>query len=147
MILGNAHLIAGAEHAVRADAADHALLEEEPGARDGRADRREHAAHAGTGIWRAADDLNALGPGVDQADAQPLGIGMRFRRDDMGDPEGRQIGAAVGHALDLEAEHDQALDDVVERGRRLEMRLQPGQRGLHRASPPTIEGTSSGTKP
>ena len=29
----------------------------------------------------------------------------------------------------------------------VEMLLQPGERELHRDSPPVIEGTSSGTKP
>ena len=36
---------------------------------------------------------------------------------------------------------------VVDVGIGVEMLLQPGQRELHRVSPPVIEGTSSGTKP
>src|SRR5262249_40945705 len=105
---------------------------------------------------RAAHDLDALGTGVDDADPQAIGVGVRFGRDDMRDPERRQRRGAVGDAFDLEPQHDEAAHDLVERGCRVEMALEPAEGRLHRAAPavmppwampPTIEGTSSGTKP
>ena len=54
--------------------------------------------------------------------------------------------SAVLDPLDIVAEHDQPLDDLVDRSRRVEMGLQPGERGLH-SVPRTGEGMSSGTNP
>ena len=67
--------------------------------------------------------------------------------DHIADGEGGQVGGAVGHALELEAEGRQPVGDGVEGGVGLEMLLQPGEGELHGLSPPIRLGVSSGTKP
>jgi hypothetical protein len=147
VIVGQRQLIARHQHAARFDAANGALLQHHAAARDRRAGRREHTQHASPRIGRAAHHLHPLLAGVDDADAQLVGIGMRLGRDDARDGEGRQILGAVLDAVDFQAAHHQRRDDLVERSVRLEMRPKPGERRLHRASPPVKDGTSSGRKP
>ena len=94
MILAQPHLALGAEHAVGFDAADHPGLELQPGAGNVAADRREDALHAGARIGRAADHLDLAAAGIDQADPQPVGIGMLLGLHDIADGEGREIAGA-----------------------------------------------------
>ena len=54
------------------------------------AGRREDALHAGARIGRAADDLDARRAGIDRADPQPVGVGMRLGLDHIADGEGRE---------------------------------------------------------
>ena len=75
-------------------------------------------------------------PGVDLAQAEPLGVRMAAHGDDLGDPERRQVGAAALDVLDLEAEHGQARDDLVQARLGRQMLLEPGQGELHRDRPP-----------
>ena len=49
--------------------------------------------------------------------------------------------------LSTHLETEAPLAAIVERRVGIEMGLEPAQCRLHRAIPPTIEGTSSGTKP
>ena len=57
--------------------------------------RGEHALHAGARVGRAADDLDLLLAGIDEADPQPVGVGVALGRDDRGDDERFERGAAV----------------------------------------------------
>ena len=159
-----------AQHAVRFHAADDADLEVDPGAGNVAAGRREDALHAGAGVRRAAHDLDRIaGPGIDHAYPQPVGIRVLFRRDDIGDGERRELVRLALDALDLEPDHGQRLDDLVELGGRLQVVFQPGQGELHDMSltirvrcrpwpagkrrsgqavrPPNRVGRSSGRKP
>src|SRR5579883_2516417 len=61
---------------------------------------------------------------------------MRLGGDHMGGAERRQRRRAVDDALDFEAEHDEAAHDLFNGRLGLEMRLQPGERRLHRTTPP-----------
>ena len=63
-------------------------------------------------------------------------LGWRAHLGHDGDPERRQVGAAGLDRFDLEPEHRQLLDDLVEARLGRELLLQPGQRELHRDSPP-----------
>ena len=114
------------------DAADDALGQRDLLAGDIGPDRREHALHAGARIGRAADDLHRLAAGVDDADAQPVGVGMLLRLDDARDDEALELGAGVLHAFDLEADARQRVDDLGERGRGVEMVFEPGEGEFHR---------------
>ena len=139
VIVGNFELGLGDEHAVRFDAADHALAERDLLARNIASRRGEHAHHPGAGVRRAAHDLHRIAPaGVDDADAKPVGIRMLLRLDDARDGEGRERGPLVLDRLDLEADARQHRHDLVERGLGLEMILEPGQGELHgrRPQPP-----------
>ena len=114
------------------DAADHAFGERDLLARDECADRREHAFHAGARVGRAADDLHRLAAGVDHADAQAVGVRMLLRLDHPRDDEALIFGARVLDALDLETDARQRLDDLGQRGRRVEVILEPGEGEFHR---------------
>jgi hypothetical protein len=80
--------------------------------------------------------LGVIAAGVHSAQAQPLGVRMAAYLGHQRDLERRQIGAPGLDRLDLEAEHGQPLDDLLEPGLGLEVLPQPGQRELHRDSPP-----------
>ena len=147
VVVGQTHLALGTEHAVAVDAADIGRLQVQACAGNGRAGRREHALHAGPRVRRAADHLNLLGPGIDDADPELVGIRVLFGADHMGDRERRQFGGAVDHLLDLQADVGQFVDDGLQVGIRLQMLLEPGEREFHRLNPPPSVGTSSGTKP
>ena len=121
-----------AQHAVRLDAADHALAEGDVFSRDVGPDRREHALHAGSRVGRAAHDLHRTGTRLDRADPEPVGVGMLFGLDDITDNEARVFGARVLDAFDLEADARQRVDDLGERGLRVEMVLEPGEGEFHR---------------
>ncbi len=129
------------------DAADHALLQIEPGARDMGAHGREDALHPAPRVGRAADHLHPRVARIDDADAEPVGVGMGLHLDDMGHHEGRQRASAVDHRLDLDADRREAGGDLLDPRLAVEMVLEPAQRQLHRLRPPTRLGTSSGMKP
>ena len=128
-----------AQHAVRLDAADDALGERDLLAGNIGPDRREHALHPGARVRRAADDLNRARAGFDDADPQPVGVGMRLGLDDVADDEAGVLGARVLDALDLEADAGQRVDDLGERGLRVEMVLEPGEGEFH------VEGSFPGS--
>ena len=134
VIVGEFELGRRAQHAVRFDAADDALGERDLLAGDVGPDRREHALHAGARVGRAADDLHRLAAGVDDADPQPVGVGMLLGFDDARDDEAVVLAARVLDALDLEADARQRVDDLGERGRGVEMVLEPGEGEFHRRS-------------
>ena len=121
-----------AQHAAALDAADRADAERDVLAGNERARRREHALHAGARIRRAADDLHRRAvAGVDDADAQPVGVRMLLGGDHAGDGEGGQRLRLVVDVLDLEADHRQLLGELFERLVGVEMIFQPGERELH----------------
>ena len=61
--------------------------------------------------------------------------------------EGGEFPGGIGDLLDLKADHGQLAGDLVEACVRVEMILQPGQRELHRLSPPCKDGTSKARNP
>ena len=134
-ILGEAKLPARAQHTVRLHAANGARLQHQAAARNERAGRREDADHAGARVGRAAHHLDLAGAGIDDAEAELVGVGMGLGLHDTRDAEGGQILGAVLDRFDLEAAHDQQGHDLVERGLGVEMGLEPGERRLHRAAP------------
>ena len=142
VLVREAHLALGDQHAVGLDAADRALLEVDAGARDVSAGRGEDALHAGPGVGRAADHLDlAVVLRLHDADPEPVGVRMGPGLLDVGDGEGRQRLAAVLHALKLEADHRQLVGDLLQRGLGLQVGLQPGQGELHDRAP--VEGSNA----
>ena len=137
VVVGDAELALGEEHAVRFDAADDALLELHAGAGNVGAGRREDAGHAGARIGSAADhlDLRAVA-GIDDADAQTVGIGMLLGGEHLGQAEGRILLGRVVNQFDLQPDHGELVDDAVEGHRSVEMFLEPGEGELHDDSPP-----------
>ncbi len=135
------------QHSLRGDAADRSLGQRRAGLRDAHPGRAEHSFHAGPRIWRAAHDLHLAGASIDDADPEPVGIGVRLGADDFGDNKAVERCRAVLDAVDIVAEHDEPLDDRGERRLGVEMRLEPAERGFHTETPRTSEGMSSGTKP
>ena len=53
--------------------------------------------------------------GIDHADAQPIGIRMLLGGNHRGDDEGLELRRLVLDALDLEPDHGELVDDLVER--------------------------------
>ena len=128
VVVGDLQLEFGHQHAAAFDAANLADAERHVLAGDVGAGRHEHAGHAGARVGRAADHLHRLArAGVDHADAQPVGIGVLLGRDHARDGERRQRLALVGDVLDLEADHGELVDELVERCVGVEMLLQPGR--------------------
>ena len=131
VILGKLQFRRRAQHAVGLDAADHAFLQGDLLAGDVRADGREHALHAGARIGRPANHLHRLSPGVDDADAQPVGVRMRPGLDDAGGDEALELGARVLDPLDLKADAGERIDDFGEARRGVEMVPEPGEGEFH----------------
>ncbi len=138
--VGELHLALGEHHAVALDAADLADLDRRVDAGDVVAGLRDHDLDAGAGVRGAADDLLLAVDGHHPADAELVGVGVRARLEHLADGEGGEPLGRVGHALDLEAEVDQREGDLVERGARLEMLLQPGEGELHGSAAATRVG-------
>ena len=91
--------------------------------------------------------IGAAGAGVDHAELQLVGVGMFLGRDDMGDGEILQPRAGILDRFHFETDGGELVGD--RRGIRVgvEMVLQPGERELHRLSPPSSVGMSSAAKP
>ena len=136
MVLAEQKLARRAQHAAAVDAPDLRLLERLAALRNHGADRGEHRLHAGMDVGRAADHLDPASTGVDLAKIEPLGVRMTAHGEHLRDPERRQVGAPGLDVLDLEAEHGQARDDLIEARLGRQMLLQPGQGELHRDRPP-----------
>ncbi len=138
------------QHAARGDAADRALIQHRAGLRNTYAGGAEHTFHPGPRIRRAAHDLNLSisgSPGIDDADAQPVGVRVRLGRHDARDDKPGERGGAVLDAFHVVAEHDQLLGDLSRDRAGVEMGFEPGQRRLHCSGPRTGDGMSSGRKP
>ena len=95
------------------DAADDALGERQLLAGNISPHGREHALHAGARVRRAADDLHRAAAGVDDADLQPVGVGMLLGFDDGSDDEAVVLAGRVLDRLDLEADAGQRVDDLA----------------------------------
>ena len=135
VILGEFEFGGGAEHAVRVNSANGAGRERHLLAGNVGADGREHRAHAGPGIGRAAHDLHRRGTaGIDRTDAQAVGIGVLLGRDDRGDDETPQRFGGIAHLLDLEADPGQGFGDRGESGLGVQVILQPGEGEFHEVS-------------
>ena len=128
VVVGNLQLELRHQHAAALDAADGADRERHVLAGDEGAGRHEHAGHAGARVGRAAHDLDRLAvAGVDHADAQPVGVGMLLGLDHARDDVGRELLALVLDVLDLEPDHRELVDDLIERRIGVEMLLEPGR--------------------
>ncbi len=151
MIVGEFELALRTHHAVRLDAADLGRLQHHAVHGDRRAGRCEDARHAGARIRRAAYDLQLLHFAIDKRfdlqDLQLVGVGMGPGFQHFRNREDGKLLRRVFHALDLEAEHGELLDDLVERRIGFERVLQPGKGEFHDESPPASVGTSSAAKP
>ena len=134
VIVAELELRRRAQHAVRFDAADDALGEGHLLAGNIRADRRENALHARARIGRAADDLHRAAAGFDDADLEPVGVGMRLGLDDGSNHEAVILAARVVDALHFETDAGQRVDDLGERSRRVEVVEKPGEGEFHRRS-------------
>ena len=82
-------------------------------------------------VGRAADDLHRLAAGVDHAQPQPVGVGVRLGLDHPRDDEALVLGARVLDALDLEADARQRVDDLGERRLGVEVVFEPGEGEFH----------------
>ena len=120
-----------AEHAVGLDAPDDFLGERDFLAGDVGSDRREHAFHARSRVGGAADDLHRGAARIHHADSQPVRVRMLNRLDHPRDHEAVVFGAGVLDRLDLEADARQRIDDLGERGRRIEVVFEPGEGEFH----------------
>ena len=112
-------LVLGQDHPVGLLAAQLGLLELRAVGHH-RAGPRDRDGLAGGDVGRAADDLRRLArAGVDEADAEPVGVRVAAGLEHLADDEVLERGDAVGvHAVDLGPRHG-------EPGRELE-RLEPG---------------------
>ena len=114
MVVGEFQFRRRAEHAVRFNAADHALAERDLLGGNVGARCREHALEASSRIGRATDDLHGRwATRIDHADAQAVRIGMRIGLDYVGNDEVLQLFSRIFDMLDLKADARQRLDDLV----------------------------------
>ena len=81
-----------------------------------------------------APQTTCTGPcaGFDDADLEPVGVGMRLGLDDGSDDEAFILAARVVDALHLETDAGQRVDDLGERGRGVEVVFEPGEGEFHR---------------
>ncbi len=80
---------------------------------------------------RAADDLHGPAARLDDADFEPVGVGMRLGLDHGSDHEAVILAARVLDPLNLEADTRQRVDDLGQRGRGVEVVEQPGEGEFH----------------
>ena len=146
MLVRNLQFALGKKHAVRFDAADHALLELEAGARNESAGGGEDALHAAPGIGRATYHLDHAVLRLDIANAEAIGAGMFARIAHMSDGELTKRFRPVAHLLDFESDADQTIDDLIERSGGVEVLLEPGEGEFH-DRPPASVGTCKARKP
>ena len=135
MFLAQPHLAFRAEHAIGFDAADRRLLQFESCRRNDRSRAREHALHAGARVRCAADDLELFSPGVDDADAQLVGVRVLLGGHDVGHGEGGEVLCLVFNAFDLETDMGERVGDPVDGSVGVEVILEPGEGELHWRSP------------
>ena len=122
-----------AQHAAAFDATDGADAERDVLAGNEGAGRGEHADQAGARIRRAADHLHRRGTmaGIDHADPQPVGVGVRLGRDHPRNAERRQRLRLVLDMLDLKPDHGELVGKPLHRLVGVEVLLQPGEREFH----------------
>ncbi len=114
VILRQAHLTLRQHHAAALDAADGADRQVDAGAGNVRPRGREHADEAGARVRGAAYHLHRRAIArVHQEDTKTVGVGVLLGIDDAGDAERSEGGGAVYHALDLEADRSQLINDGV----------------------------------
>ena len=148
MLVRQAELALGAQHAAALDAADLRFLELRPGGGDHASGAREDALHAGARVGRAAHHLESFAaPGIDGADAEPVGVGVRAGLDHVADHEFGERGGRIVDRVDLEPDHRQPFGDRLAPGVGIEMLAQPGQGELHCAIPAATFGMSRAENP
>ncbi len=115
MVHTDAELVLGEDHAVGLLAAQLGRLELRAVGHD-RAGTRDADGLAGRDVRRAADDLRLLAaPDVDDADRQPVGVGMWLGAQHPADDEVLQrADAVVLDAVDLRAGHRQARRELTD---------------------------------
>ncbi|GJE72844.1 hypothetical protein CHKEEEPN_4405 [Methylorubrum podarium] len=147
VVLAEAQLRPGAEHAAALDPADRAHREGDVLARHVGARRREDREHAGPRVRRAAHDLERLPvPGIDLADPQAVGVGVLLGGDHPRDDVGTKRGGLVLDAFDFEADPRQRFRDRVEGCLGVEVVLEPGEGEFHLTTssrPPERAGPGS----
>src|SRR5690606_5499500 len=91
----------------------------------------KRADEAHTRIRRTADNLDwSASAGIHRQDTQLVRIRMLFSGQDLGDDEGLERSLVID-AFNLEPDHRQLLDDLIERGVRVEVILEPGKSEFH----------------
>ncbi len=133
MILAEPELACGDQHAFGFDAADFAHLQGDAGARHVGAGRRKYHFQPGARIRRTAHHGKLGVAGIHAAGAQPVGIRVLHRLDDLGDDERGQRRGAVLDAFHLQPDGGEGGDDLIERGLGLQPGFQPGKSELHRS--------------
>ena len=94
--------------------------------------RGEHCFQPGARVVGAADRLQGRAfADIDLTNAQPVGVGVLNRLDDLGDAEGAEAFRRIFDMLDLKADFRQRLDDQRERRVGFQMVLEPGKREFH----------------
>ena len=147
MLVAQAHFAGAQQHAVAGDAADLAHLQHRTCRGDDGTRRGKHRAQPGPRVGCAADDARDPCAGIDLADAQPVGVGVLHRLQNMCHAECRQRRAGVGDALQLETDAGQPVRDGVQRCIGVEVGAQPAERELHAWPPFMAEGASRSTDP
>ena len=107
----------------------------------------EHADQPRARIGGAADDLHRAVAGIDGEDLQLVRLRMALGGEDFCDAECGKLLAGILDAFDLEADAGERLDDLIERGGRVEMLAEPVEGEFHAPTPPDKVGTSSAEKP
>ena len=125
MLVGKLKLSLRQKHAVRLNAPDLGLGEREIDARHIASDRREHAFEARASVRRAANDLQALGAGIDLADLQLVGVRMLLGFEHLRHLERRKRGRRIEHLLDLEPDAGERVGDLGHARACVEMVLEP----------------------
>ncbi len=135
VIVAQFELAGRAHHAVALNAADRALLELEPAGWNHCTRQAEHADQAGTGIGRAANDLQRRTvSGIDSQHLQLVGIGVALGGQYLGDLESGELGGGILGPFDLKPDGVELGRNLLDRSRGVEVVLEPGKRELHRAA-------------
>ena len=133
MIIAQAHFAGRQHHGFRFHAANFAGLQRNARAGNEGARQSRHTLHARARIGRAADHGQQLAIArINLQRAQPIRIGVLFGFHHMSNAEIRQRRAAIFHTFNLKPDGVQRGQNLIKRGLRIKMRLQPGKGEFHR---------------
>ena len=92
---------------------------------------REGRDHPGMDVRRTAHDAQLAVTEVDVGQTDPVGIGMRYDVEDLGDDDAVDVAPGLVDLLDFEAELVQRVRDVGRCGIDRRELTDPGERGAH----------------
>ncbi len=135
------------QHPIGYNTANICRFQGDPGARNIGSRWREYADKSGPGIGCSTDDLNRFRSVIDLTDGQFIGIGVPRSLNNTANDKPLQVLGPIMNFINLKADHSQALDDVLQGRRGVQMFFEPLKGKLHGLQPPDHGRDLQGPEP